>query len=198
MKKTKMLLIVFILVISLLIGCSNGIHVDPVLTERFYSLEDFVSRSLEKQSGESAAKLNKLDYYFLLQNIPEGYTLCKIVAGTVDIGFWYLPEEYASSKDLIEQGIAEGKYFQFISSRGAYDFGSVMSQFDASTEDLIDGKYLIDEGNRDAIIWEQDGEVLMLTIPAELNYTDVLPYCTAEKYVRNTATQSFEVEAVTE
>ena len=71
-----------------------------------------------------------------------------------------------------------------------------MTRFDTSAEDLIVRTYLIDEENRDAIIWEQDGEVLMLTIPAELNNTDALPYCYVEKYVRNTSKQSFDVEEI--
>lgn len=194
MKKVTLLFAIYIVILTILVGCNLGTHADPVETERFYSIEDFTARSMKRQSHETTAKLNALDYYFLPQNIPEGYILCKIVAGISDIGFWYLPEEYSSSTEQVEQGIADGKHFQFISSRGVYDFGSVMRQFDASTEDLIEGKYLIDEGSRDAIIWEQDGEVLMLTIPAELNYTDVLPYCTASKYVRNEKTQTFELE----
>lgn len=189
------LCVVFLIMLG---GCSLGRHADPVQTERFYSIEEFVSHSMTSRSKETVAKLNTLDFYFLPSNMPKGYTLCKIVAGTSDIGFWYLPETYVSSPKLVEQGIVEGEHFQFISSRGVYDFESVMSQFDASKEDLIEGKYLIDEGSRDAIIWEQDGEVLMLTIPAELNYTDVLPYCTASKYVRNEKTGAFELEKETQ
>jgi len=171
---------------------SEEIFDSPVDLLAFSSMESFTSYLLSGEKRDDIADLASLNNYWLPTGIPEGYHLYKITAGISDIGFWYLPVNCLSTSDDILAAESEQKHFLFISTRGTYEFGSIMTQFGAAQDDLIDGKYLLASENEQIIIWEQDNNTLMLYLPSEYEVSDIRALCAAEEYAKSEDTQSFE------
>lgn len=140
----------------------EGVFVDPIDTVAFSSLEEFNEAIYNAPEDDDIADLAHLDVYYLPTSLPDGYELYKIVAGSYDIGFWYLPEECLNSEAEAAGAEVQGKDFLFISGRGEV-FSEIMKQF-GKTE-LIDDTYIVKKGTRDLVVWEVDGTALMLYIP---------------------------------
>jgi hypothetical protein len=141
----------------------EGVFVDPVDTVAFYSLEEFNEAILNAPEGDDIADLANLDVYYLPTSLPDGYELYKIVAGSYDIGFWYMPEECLSSEKEAASAEVQGRYFLFISGNRL-------------TEELRDGVFTIEKGVRDMVSWNADGHTLHLYVSADYegDYADLL------------------------
>ena len=182
----------------LVVGCGNTgsaeeIQDSPADLTVFPDLETFTVYAASAEEKETdAAELVSLRAFFVPAGIPEGYQLYKITAGIADIGFWYLPEECLSSADAILEAEAGQKHFLFMSTRGTYEFGSVITQFSAVQDDLLEGKYLVREGADRMVIWEQDHVVLMLYLPADYEADGITSLCKADEYIKNEETHTFE------
>lgn len=133
----------------------------------FASLEDFSSYLKNAKKGGDVADLAMLDEYYLPAGIPDEYKLYKITAGIVDIGFWYLPEEYLVSNDAILGAEAEQKHFLFISPRRSSDMDNMVEQFNINRNELIDERYYVHESSTDIVLWEEDAKTLMLYVPID-------------------------------
>ena len=157
----------------------------PALIASFSSLAEFTDASFDSKNSEDVADLTSLDFFYLPAGIPEDYILYKVNAGKKDIGFYYLPAEIASDKDAARFAEAEGRHFQFISSRGYYLFESLMDQFDVTSEDLVEGKYIVHDVTTTMVIWEEEGTVLMLYLPKGYVIDDWDTLFSTEKYVRS-------------
>ena len=164
----------------------------PVDLMSFSSIDAFLTYTLNAEKGGDVADLSSLDYFFLPTGLPEGYNLNRIAAGAVDIGFYYLQDEYLSTNETARLAEAQRKNFLFISNRGSYQFKSVMEQFSVVEDDLIDGKYLYVE-YLNLIIWEQDDVTLMLYLPKEYVISDIHELCESAQYIRNKDTHSFDL-----
>lgn len=132
--------------------------------------------------AEDPANLAALESYYLPTGIPEGYHLYKINVGSVDIGFWYLPEEYIKS-GTTDMGEAEQKHYHFICGR-EHDFDAIvkdqkMSSKVVTTENF---RYFIDDSG---IFWEMDGTTFMLFPPKDRGLTkeNLITLCGVEKHV---------------
>lgn len=173
---------------------SEEIFDTPVDLVEFSNIDDFSAYLLSAEKNEDMADLASLTYYFLPTGIPEGYKLYKITAGVSDIGFWYLPDEFLSSTDATLDAEALQKHFLFISTRDTYEFGSVMAQFEATQDDLIDGRYLLRDGSEKLVIWEQNGATLMMYLPTnyDVDVANIHTLCETEQYTKNARTGVFE------
>ena len=141
----------------------EDIEASEVDLMRFSSLDELNEFIAQATDGGDIAHLSELDKYYLPKNIPTEYKLYKITAGAVDIGFWYLPEEYLSSDDKIIEGEANQKHFLFISPR----YSSTMENVDISGEESVDEKTYLRESATDVLFREEGGRVLMLYLPAD-------------------------------
>ena len=163
----------------------EAICVYPATIDSFDSLESFLEYASAAESGDGYADLASLEYFYLPTGLPEGYQLVKINAAGMDIGFYYLPADAAASEENVRMVDTIKDHIQFISSRGVYKFESEMEQFGVTAEDLIDGKYILHEyAEKMMVIWEEDGNVLMLYLPRQFVFEDWTAMCSAQKYVR--------------
>ena len=133
----------------------------------FASLEEFTSYLKNAEEGGDVADLAMLNEYYLPAGIPDEYKLYKITAGIVDIGFWYLPEEYLVSKDAILSAEAEQKHFLFISPRRSSSMDNLVEQFNMNENELVDESYYVHEASTDIILWEEDAKALTLYMPID-------------------------------
>ena len=150
-------------------------------TVGFTSEEEFLNYLRSPEKGDDIAELEGLEKYYILENPPEGFSLYKITAGCVDIGFWYVPNEYMTSRDKMMEAEAHGKYYQFIYSRGSYSLSEVLIQ-DGLTEDNLVGnygkpveewsgtKYYFTDFISPMYVWEHNGEVMELYTPQGVEY----------------------------
>lgn len=161
------------------------VYASPATLMEFSNLEDFSTYAASAKSGEDTAKMSSLEYYYLPTGIPTDYQLYKITAGSMDIAFWYLPEEALVSDDAKLNAELRQEHFMFISSRGTYVFESEMSSLGATSDDLIEGKYLIPNYAPNMIIWEEDDVVLMMYLPKDYAVEDWDTMFSTEKYVKN-------------
>ena len=163
----------------------DEVFASPATLMEFSSLENFTSFAASAKDGGDTAKLSSLEYYYLPTGIPTDYQLYKITAGSMDIAFWYLPEEALVSDDAKLNAELRQEHFMFISSRGTYVFESEMSSLGATSDDLIEGKYLIPNYAPNMIIWEEDDVVLMMYLPKDYAVEDWDTMFSTEKFVRN-------------
>lgn len=133
-------------------------------TERFDSEEEFIQYLQAQKNMYSTAQTGTSAKYYVLKNVPEGYGLYKITAGTCDVGFWYLPSEYLVSDDMIRAGEAAHEYFMLISPIMEYSFPAVLSQNGLTEDNLIGSKYYLKESTP-KLVWEHDGLVMSLYFP---------------------------------
>lgn len=206
MKNWIVICLMFAMVICCLGGCSSApdvaeptvkeaepteaaeqeaICVYPATIDSFDSLESFLEYVSAAESGDGYADLASLEYFYLPIGLPEGYQLVKVNAGEMDIGFYYLPADADLSEEAVRMVDANKDHIQFISSRGYYKFESEMEQFGVTAEDLVDGKYILHEyAEKMMVVWEEDGNVLMLYLPRQFVFEDWSALCSAQKYVR--------------
>ena len=194
--KTKCAAILMgLLMIFLVAGCGNAGGAEEVQDSAadlvvFSDIDAFTAYAISAEEKETdAAELTSLRTFFLPAGIPETYQLYKITAGVSDIGFWYLPKECLSSADTILEAESSQKHFLFLSTRGAYEFENVITQFGAAQGDLLEGKYLVHEG---MVIWEQNHTILMLYLPVDYEADNISSLCTADQYIRNEESHIFE------
>ena len=170
----KWIAVCLALALSCLSGCGNSSEVEtqenisvyPATIDTFYSLESFLEYASAAESGDGYADLASLEYFYLPIGLPEGYQLVKINAAEMDIGFYYLPADAAAQEGADRWAENSKDHIKFISSRGAYKFECEMEQFGVTAEDLIDGKYILHEyTEKMLVVWEEDGNVLMLYLP---------------------------------
>lgn len=189
----KWIVVYLVLTLCCMNGCGNSSEVEtqenisvyPATIDTFYSLESFLEYASTAKSGDGLADLASLEYFYLPTGLPEGYQLIKINVGGVDIGFTYLPADAAAQEGADRWAESSHDHIQLISSRGYYVFESIMDQFDVTEEDLAHGKYIVDEyGERMTVTWEEDGTVLMLSIPRQFKFEDWTALCSVQKYVR--------------
>ena len=178
----------------LLAGCGNAGSAGEVQDSAadlvvFSDIDAFTAYAFSAEKETDTAELASLRDYFVPTGIPETYQLYKITAGIADIGFWYLPEECLSSTDTILEAESSQKHFLFLSARGTKELGSVMTQFGAAEDELVDGKYLVCEGK---VIWKQDHTLLMLYLPAGYEADNISSLCTVDQYIRNEEAHIFE------
>lgn len=171
---------------------SDEISASAVDLSVFWSLEEFQNYISSTKREDDIVDLAALEYYYLPTGIPSEYKLYKITAGASDIGFWYLPDNMTSSKDAILEAESLQKHFLFISSRGSYEFSSILEQFGSKRDSLQDGKYLVPEEISNMIIWEQNGVTLMMYLPIEYTTSSIRTLCATDKYVKSSNTQEFE------
>lgn len=158
----------------------------------FSNIEAFSAYAISAEKESDVAELASLRYYFTPTGIPEEYKLYKITAGIADIGFWYLPDECLSSTDAILEAESSQKHFLFISTRGTYEFGSVMAQLGITQNELIDGRYLVREGPDRMVIWEDNNVTLMLYLPADYEADSISSLCKSDQYIKNERAHTFE------
>ena len=139
----------------------SGICADSV--DAFYDLESFLDYAENTESG-SFADLASLEYFYLPTGIPEAYRLYKITAAKNDIGFWYLPEEALASDDTKISAESRNEHFLFISPRVQYDGVA---------------------GDESILIWQENGDSLMLYLPKDFTIDDREAICQTEKFCRN-------------
>ena len=193
--KTKCAAVLMCLwMIFLVAGCGNAGSREEIQDSAadlvvFSDIDAFTAYAFSAEKETDAAELASLRDYFVPTGIPETYQLYKITAGIADIGFWYLPEECLASADTILEAESSQKHFLFLSTRGTVEWESVMTQFVAAEDELVDGKYLAREG---MIIWEQDHTVLMLYLPADYEVDNISSLCTVDQYIRNEEAHTFE------
>lgn len=193
MKKWISACLIIVVFLCCLSGCGNSsdvetqenISVYPATIDSFDSMESFLEYVSAAESGDGYADLTSLECFYLPTGLPEGYQLVKINAGRVDIGFTYLPAEAAAQEGADRWAENSKDHIKFISSRGYYKFESEMEQFGVTVEDLIDGKYILHEYAEEMmVIWEEDGNVLMLYLPRQFVFEDWTAMCSVQKYVR--------------
>lgn len=195
MKARCAMVLMGLLVIFFAVGCGNAdsaeeIKDSPADLVVFSDIDAFAAYAISAEEKETdAAELASLRTFFVPAGIPELYQLYKITAGISDIGFWYLPEDCLFSTDAILEAEAGQKHFLFLSTRGTYEFGSVMAQLSAAQDDLLEGKYLVHEG---MVIWEQNHTILMLYLPVDYEADNIPSLCTADQYIRNEEAHTFE------
>lgn len=180
--------------IFLVAGCGNAGSAEEVQDSAadlvvFSDIDAFTAYAFSAEKEADAADLASLRDFFVPTGIPETYQLYKITAGAADVGFWYLPEECLASTDTILEAESSQKHFLFLSTRGTKELGSVMTQFGAAEDELVEGKYLVHEG---MVIWEQDHTVLMLYLPADYEVDNISSLCTVDQYIRNEEAHTFE------
>ena len=186
--------LISLFMVFLVAGCGNAGSAEEVQDSAadlvvFSDIDAFTAYAFSAEKETDAAELASLRDYFVPTGIPETYQLYKITAGIADIGFWYLPEECLASADTILEAESSQKHFLFLLTRGADEGESVMTQFGAAEDDLVDGKYLVREG---IVIWEQDHTVLMLYLPADYEVDNISSLCTVEQYIRSEEVHTFE------
>lgn len=134
----------------------------------FESLEDFLVAAEAAAAGGDIADLASLTEISLPTSLPDGYMLYKITAGALDIGFWYLPEEYLTDESTILEAEAYQKHIMFIDSRGSCDFETLVTQLGGHPSNLIKGKYFITYTSTYMINWEENGKLLSMYLPADM------------------------------
>ena len=179
-KKLLIMLFVFSL-IFVFSACNEGDSVSEIDTVAFTTEEAFVEYLQSPEKGDDIAKLEGLKKYYILENPPEGFSLYKITAGCVDIGFWYVPNEYMLSRDKMLEAESQGNYYLFIYSRGSYSLTEVLTAHGLTDKNLIGnyGKprsewtgtkyYFVDPPNP-RYVWEHEGEVMLLCTPEGVEY----------------------------
>ena len=198
MKTRCAMVLMGLLVIFFAVGCGNAGGAEEIQDCAadlvvFSDIDAFTAYAISAEEKETdAAELASLRTFFVPAGIPELYQLYKITAGISDIGFWYLPEDCLLSADAILEAESSQKHFLFLSTRGTYEFGSVMAQLGAAQDDLLEGKYLVHEGADRMVIWEQDHVVLMLYLPADYEVDSLAALCRSDQYIRNEKAHTFE------
>lgn len=194
MKARCAMVLMGLLVIFFAVGCGNAGSTEEIQDSDadlavFSDMEAFTAYAFSAEKETDAAELASLRTFFVPVGIPEEYQLYKITAGISDIGFWYLPEDCLSSADVILEAEAGQKHFLFLSTRGTYEFENVITQFGAAQGDLLEGKYLVDEG---MVVWEQNHTILMLYLPVDYEADNISSLCKVDQYVRNEEAHTFE------
>lgn len=150
----------------------------------FTTLEEFNTYLSTKSSTKDLAALGTLERYFLPTGLPEDYVLYKITAGIIDIGFWYMPREYLSSRDGVHESESQQKHFLFVSGRGRNSLAAIIEKDGASSKDLIDGRYYEPPQAPGMLYWEEDGELIYMYLPAGCDRSDLSALCATECYER--------------
>lgn len=183
MKKRISVLICIFMLFSLCAACSLTNTEDdkiermerrletPADLITYDTLEDFLAAAKNAVPNDEI-DLMSLEDISVPSSLPDGYTLYKITAGVADIAFWYLPEEYLTDDETADMAEAQQKHFMFIDSRDNYDFDKVLNQLGGDRSQLIDNKYFVGFTSTNVIVWEEDGNVLWLHLPAEMTISD--------------------------
>ena len=150
----------------------------------FSSAEEFSQYLHSPKRDDDIAKTNELEKYYMLKNVPDGYELYKITAGSFDIGFWYLPSAALASAESIWAAEAAQEHFLFISPRAELKLSDTLLQHGMTKDDLLDGKYYFKKSTTPVIIWEYDGLVMLLYTPKNqkaINCEDIGQLCELNK-----------------
>ena len=141
----------------------------------FSSLEEFLYSYRMVNAGNATGELAELaesvaflalETLYVPVGIPEDFFLYRLTVNEGAVNFWFLHEE--------AKGVDEFEKWEVIARRGDFVFGitrwgidypmnGILEQFNATVEDLIDGKYLFREPN--SFIWASDREVMHLYTP---------------------------------
>ena len=148
----------------------------------FDSIEEFEEYLSFAKPGDDQADLASLEKYYLPLRIPKEYKLYKIIAGSTDISFRYLPENCLTDESSIRMAESQNKYFCLILPRYESTLESIFNQFDASEDERSNNYFVYRLSRTDHIFWEQDDIVLNLCIPKEFSQSEYDPadYCHAE------------------
>jgi len=145
----------------------------PVMLVTFNGFEEFMKAAKEPASAEKdIAHLAALSEVSLPVGIPEGYELYKIVAGSADIAFYYMPKEYLIDETTCAEAEATLKHYMFVDSRDSYDLDTLITQVGGQRSDLVDGKYYIhDTITSTVVMWEENEKAHLLYLPSETTFS---------------------------
>lgn len=136
----------------------------------FYSIEDFIDAIQEEGISEENNDIiswTGYDIHYMLSNIPAGYDLGKIIAGSADIMFCYYPSDSLASRNDMMLAEASQSCFELVYRH--WEFGDplagIMKQIGQADDDLIDGKYLFDSTVRTYYWIEDEYNVCSLHLP---------------------------------
>ncbi len=153
-------LMMALLCILLLASCAaEKPHADVMQLTAYSSLDEFLA--------EGSAEYSEIR---IPSSLPEDYKLYKITAGS-DVAFWYLPEEYLTDKDTRTDAEAFQKHFMYIDSINA-SFDTFVKQLGGHPSNLVEDKYFITYTSSCMINWEEDGRLLSLYLPADMEVAD--------------------------
>ena len=131
----------------------------------FTSLEELVETYKTVKEGKAIGDLardakntnfTELKKLYVPTVIPEGYQLSEIKVLEFIVMFWYSSE--SNDQDFL--------CVNHFGADNPMDMDNVLRYYNATREDLIDGKYFFVEPN--LLFWEFDGAYLQLTVPLPL------------------------------
>ena len=106
-----------------------------------------------------------LEKFYLPTSLPEGFQIFDIAITEKAVSIRYMPQVDFYSEETLWDALNLQRGFEFTFTRLDFDspMETVYRQNNASSKDLIDGKYLFVEPNK--IIWTSNGEILSLYTP---------------------------------
>ena len=135
----------------------------------FYSMQDFIEAIQPDNPGGTNDIINWAGYdiHYMLSNIPAGYGLGMIIAGSADIMFCYYPSDSLASRNDMMLAEASQSCFELVYRHWEFDdpLAGIMKQIGQADDDLIDGKYLFDPTIRTYYWIEDEYNVCSLHLP---------------------------------
>jgi len=110
-------------------------------------------------------KFTALETFYLPVGIPEGFIIRRIIVGENGMGFIYLPEDVEFTSDtfwIAELNNPSFKLSVYMKSR--FNMNDILRDENKTIDDLINGKYLIDEPN--LFTWEDNGIIFVFHTPS--------------------------------
>jgi len=157
----------------------------PSLT--FSSLDDFLNAYLIAKEGNDVGDLlgfndselreedtksiiekinfTALETFYLPVGIPENFIIRRIIVGENGMGFIYLSEDVEFTSDtfwITELNNPSFKLSVYMNSR--FNMNDILRDENKTIDDLINGKYLIDEPN--LFTWEENGIIFVFHTPS--------------------------------
>lgn len=189
MKKGLLVFLLGIFLLSLT-ACSalsdsdEILHDTPADFSEYSSVNEFHKyvNTLERVNDYNG--LYNLKKYYVMKHVPELYSLHRIYASEDDIRFVYLEEKYLANPDVAVKAMNEKKGIEFFSPRNDdVSLDNYIKKKD--TEEIASGIYLTEQKDVYTLVWEYDGDILKIVIPADkkeelINPETILEFCTVK------------------